>query len=243
MTSKLTQASADARQVEIFPVFPPRDDMQNFNYLYRPGYPSALHRRLGLDNSIVVLCEAPLRWTPGQRRGHRIPDLTVAFGADHELALYQQGYSIEDQGKPPDFVLEVASSSTGEVDYTDKRVDYANFGVTEYWRFDSSGGDYYDAPLAGDLLVDGQYQPIEIHRTDATHLWGHSDALNLTLCWEEGRLRLWDPVARRYLLTFDETDEERMAAEARANSAEARADSAEARVRELEAELEQRRQR
>lgn len=231
MTSKLFQQSAIARKVEIFPAFPPRDDMQNFNHLYRPAYPGALHRRLGLDNSVLVLCEAPLRWAPGQRRGHRIPDLTVAFGADHALALYQQGYSIQDQGKPPDFVLEIASPSTAENDYIDKRVDYANFGVTEYWRFDSSGGDNYDVPLAGDRLVDGQYQPMEIHRTDASHLWGHSDVLNLDLCWEEGQLRWWDPVARHYLLTFDETDDERIAAEERA-------DSAEARVRELEAELE-----
>ena len=86
----------------------------------------------------------------------------------------------------------------------------------------------YDVPLVGDRLVDGQYQPMEIHRTDASHLWGHSDVLNLALCWEEGRLRWWDPVARRYLLTFDETDDERIAAEAR--------------VRELEAELERRQQ-
>ena len=39
MTSKLFQQSATARKVEIFPAFPPRDDMQNFNHLYRPRLP------------------------------------------------------------------------------------------------------------------------------------------------------------------------------------------------------------
>ncbi len=242
MTSKLTRQRDADRAVEVFPDFPPRDDMENYIHMYRPGHPGALHRHLGMSNTIVVLGEAPLRWTPGQQQGHRIPDLTVSFNADMDLATRQKGYSIVDQGKPPDFVLEIASETTGRQDYTDKRVDYAAFGVAEYWRFDSSGGQYYDAPLAGDRLVEGAYQPIEINETESSRLWGHSDILNLDLCWEDGVLRWWDPVSRRYLLTYDETDDQRLAAEARAESAEARADSAEARVRELEAELERRRQ-
>ena len=72
------------------------------------------------------------------------------------------------------------------------------------------------------------------------HLHGHSHALGLDLCWEDGRLKWWDPAAESYLLTFDEERDVRIAeAEARA-AAEARADSAEARVRDLEAELERR---
>ena len=35
--------------------------------------------------------------------------------------------------------------------------DYGRFGVGEYWRFDPSGGEYHDAALAGDRLVDGRY--------------------------------------------------------------------------------------
>ena len=124
---------------EKFPAFPPRDDMQNFLYLNRPGYSAALDRHFGLSNSTVVLSEAPLRWTPHQRQGHRIPDLLIAFNADRATAVEQMGYSIREQGKPPDFVLEIASSTTGEVDYTDKRADYADFAIPEYWRFDSFG--------------------------------------------------------------------------------------------------------
>ena len=59
-------------------------------------------------------------------------------------------------------MLEVASENTGQDDYTEKRDAYAAFGVPEYWRFDPSGGEYHDSPLAGDKLVDGVYQPIEI---------------------------------------------------------------------------------
>ena len=52
--------------------------------------------------------------------------------------------------------------TTGRNDYTRKRDDYAAFGVPEYWRFDPSGGEYHDAPLVGDHLVDGVYHPIEV---------------------------------------------------------------------------------
>ena len=176
----------------------------------------------------------------GQRRGLRVPDLLVAFGVDRAGVIDRHGYSIEEQGKPPDFVLEVASLTTGQNDYTQKRDDYAAFGVPEYWRFDPSGGEYHDAPLAGDNLVDGVYQPVEVVQLGERSYRGRSDVLGLDLCWEDGRLRWWDPAAQSYLLTLDEERDVRIAeAEARA-AAEARADSAEARVRDLEAELERR---
>ena len=254
MTGKLIPKMKSDRtdsSKERFPDFPPRDDMQNFLHLYRTGDPGALERHFGISNSTVVLCEAPVRWTPSQRQGHRIPDLLVAFDANRAIAVDQMGYSITDQGKPPDFVLEIASPTTGEEDYTNKRADYANFGVPEYWRFDSSGGCHHDAPLAGDLLVDGSYRPIEIYQTDETHLWGHSNILNLDLCWENGQLRWWNPATRSYLETHDEEAEGRIAeregrfAEREGRiAAEARADNeresrlqAEARVQQLEEEL------
>ena len=135
-------------------------------------------------------------------------------------------------------MLEIASESTGQEDYTGKRDDYAAFGIPEYWRFDPSGGQYHGAPLAGDRLAEGTYQPIDIVEMGPDHLHGHSDVLGLDLCWENGKLRWWDPTTLGYLPTFDEESDARIAeAEARVD-AEARADSAEARVRELEAELE-----
>ena len=250
MTSKLRQQpDTTPRTLEKFPEFPPRDDMQNSIYLDRPSHQAALEEHLGNYDTTLVLSEIPVRWTPGQQRGHRIPDLLVAFGVDTAQAIQQMGYSIQDQGKPPDFVLEVASVRTAENDYTDKRVDYANFGIPEYWRFDPTKGQRYDAPLAGDRLVDSAYRPIEIFETSPNHLHGHSDILNLDLCWEFGQLRLYDPVAQRYLTTYAEERAARMEEreariaerEARA-AAETRADAAETRVQELEEELKKREQ-
>ena len=119
--------------------------------------------------------------------------MLVAFGVDHAGVIGQRGYSIEEQGKPPDFVLEVASVTTGQNDYTQKRDDYAAFGVPEYWRFDPSGGEYHDATLAGDHLVDGVYQPIEVVRFGETTYRGHSAVLGLDLCWEDGQLPFQPP--------------------------------------------------
>ena len=147
-----------------------------------------------------------------QRRGLRVPDLLVAFGVDHACIIYRHGYSIEEQSKPPDFVLDVASVTTGRNDYTRKRGDYAAFGVPEYWRFDPSGGEYHDAPLAGDHLVDGVYHPIEVVQFGETHYRGRSAELGLDLCWEDGQLRWYDPASGRYLLAYSEVASERDAA-------------------------------
>ena len=176
------------------------------------------------------------------RNDARIPDLLVVRDGDRALMEEQRGYAIDRQGKAPDFVLEVASRSTGRVDYTNKRLDYERFGILEYWRFGSSGGEYHDAALAGDLLVDGMYRPIEIETLQEGMLRGYSDALGLYVCWEDGRLRFFDPRTEGYLSTHDEAEaraeEERvsrMAAQARAGTAEARAGTAEARAEEEQA--------
>lgn len=77
--------------------------------------------------------------------------------ATGKLVAEQRGYAIDSQGKAPDLVLEVASPTTGRADYTDKWADYERFGIGEYRRFDLSDGEYHDAALAGNLLVDGVY--------------------------------------------------------------------------------------
>lgn len=261
MTSKLGQQTGirlgkDADALEKFPHFPPRDDMQNSLHLDRPAHQAALEAHFGNLETTIVLSEIPVRPTPGGYPGVRIPDLLIAFNVDFAQGVEQNGYSIRDQGKPPDFVLEVASVRTAENDYTNKRLDYAAFSIPEYWRFDPTGGQRYDAPLAGDSLSNGAYQPIEIVEIEPGQLRGHSEVLNLDLCWEHGQLRWYDPVTERYLMTYAEERAARMEEregriaerqariaerEARA-AAETRADAAEARVRELEEELKKREQ-
>ena len=87
-----------------------------------------------------MLGEVPIGRNLRQRQGLRVPDLLVAFGVDRAGIIARRGYSIEERGKPPDFVLEIACENTGQDDHTEKRDAYAAFGVPEYWRFDPSGG-------------------------------------------------------------------------------------------------------
>ena len=153
--------------------------MQNFIYLYAPSYATALSLHLGARATTAVMSEVPIGWTVSQRAGVLIPDLLVAFDIDPELIKAQNGYAIESHGKPPDFVLEVASRSTGREDDNRKREGYARYGVPEYWRFDPSGGRFHGARLAGDRLVDGEYRPIPVDDVDPDTCQGHSGVLGL----------------------------------------------------------------
>ena len=82
------------------------------------------------------------------------PDCMVAFGVEDPDDMEARNcYVIAEVGKPPDFVLEVGSRSTGRQDYTVKRDAYLGYGVPEYWRFDHTGGRYQVSALAGDVLV------------------------------------------------------------------------------------------
>ena len=90
----------------------------------------------------------------------RIPELMFVREGNRELIEEQRAYSIACQGKPPDFAFEVASPTTVRADYTDQRLGNERSGVGEYWRFCPSGGEHHDAALAGDQLVDGEYEPI-----------------------------------------------------------------------------------
>ena len=235
MTTKpVASPSSPATPGGQFPEFPPRDDMQNSLHLYDQGHQSALRRHLGNPDTTVVIGEVPIGWNIHTRREViRVPDLLIAFDVDRAWVVAEMGYSIDEHGKPPDFALELASPNTARNDERGKRIDYANFGVREYWRFDASGGQWYLQPLAGDVLVDGEYRPLEIHRVDSNRYWGHSAVLNLDVCWEHGEMRFYDPAAGRYLLTFDEADDGRLAAEERIRQAEERIQQLEAENRRL----------
>lgn len=181
-------------------------------------------------------------YVEGNPRRSVSPDCYVVFGlsdaAQESLSLEGNNtYLLWEVGKPPDFVLEIGSPSTGRVDTGSKRDLYAELGVPEYWRYDATGGDFYGEPLVGERLVNGEYERFSLRYEGDASVWSHSDALNLDLWWVDGELRFWDPASGVWLLSQEEERAGRLTAEARAVAAEARAESAEARAAELEAEL------
>ena len=110
---------------------------------------------------------------------------------------------VSEQGKPPDFILEVASESTGATDTGAKRQDYAALGISEYWRFDETG-QHHGVRLAGDQIVGDRYRPITIEQLPDGTLQGYSPALNLFLHWQDGQLLWIDPATQRPILTYED---------------------------------------
>lgn len=141
------------------------------------------------------------------------PDCYVAFNVDIDTIWPRNGYMVWSAGKPPDFALEIASKSTGRRDTVLKRRDYARIGIREYWRFDATGGDYHDASLGGDRLVNGEYQPLPTLAEPDGSIWGYSEVMDLWLVWDSGYLLFWDPSAREFLRNIDAADDDRQAAE------------------------------
>ena len=118
MTGKTTTATAilsrEAATPERFPDFPPRDDMQNWRYLYRPGILNSLSIHLAETlPDATVMCEVPVAPSLSARHRIRIPDLSVTLDGDSDLVDGQGGYAIDSQGKPLDFALEIASLASG----------------------------------------------------------------------------------------------------------------------------------
>ena len=224
-----------------FPDPPERepDDLTSFDHLSRTGNVRYLALHLGNPDTTLIAGEHYLaRMYTARLRGVRYPDLLVAFDVDPEAYRRSNAYVIAEQGKPPDFVLEIASRKTARVDRVDKRAEYAGLGIPEYWRFDETGR-FHGTRLAGDRLVRGrQYRAIPIEDLGGGVLQGYSRALHLYLRWEEGRLGWYDPETGRHIATFEDEREARLRAEAEVRlERQARLDEQEARRLEREARL------
>ena len=173
----------------------------------------------------------------GNPRRSVSPDCYVVFNISMDSIERYNTYRIWEMGKPPDFVMEIGSPSTSTTDLVDKRELYARLGIGEYWRFDSTGGDFYREPLVGERLVEGEYRRIGLEREADGMLRGHSPVLGLDLCWDNGRLRYYDPAADRWLLNQMEEQVARESAEARVNAERTARESAETQLAAMEAEL------
>ena len=172
-------------------------------------------------------------------RGHPVyprlaPDVLVSFGVPKRDRL---SYVVADEGKPPDFVLEVASRSTWRRDRREKRAIYQALGVREYFIYDARpeaterlfgfrlrGGAYEELPRSP-IRPGG---PLGV-RSEVLDLWAHVD--------EERGLRWYDPVAGEDLRTLTEA-ERRGDAEAQARQlAERERDEALRQMQAMAAEL------
>ena len=139
------------------------------------------------------------------------PDLMVAFDVG---AYDRRSYVTWKEGKPPDFVLEVASTSTWKRDRDEKPVTYASLGVKEYFLYDVMGG-LLEPRLQGHELYDGAYRRLPTERLANGESGVRSRVLGLCAYLRGPRreLRWQDPTTGRDLEDHDELHEARAAAE------------------------------
>ena len=175
------------------------------------------------------------------------PDVFVVFGVEDRV---RRRYLVWEEGKGPDFVLEVASKSTWREDLGPKRELYARLGVREYWQYDPTG-EYFRPVLQGLRLAGGGYvRQLAVASPDGA-LTLTSETLGLELRAQHGEVRFRDPATGQVLLSHSETEAARREEAAARRDAESRADAAavraereaaarrtaEARVAELESLL------
>ena len=137
------------------------------------------------------------------------PDVFVVFGVEKKK---RRSYRLWEEGKGPDFVLEIASQKTFRKDLGEKKDWYASvFGVKEYYLFDPDRR-YLPSPLMGYRLREGSYTPISPVEGRLP-----SEVLGLELALVGDELKLYDPQKKEWVLKPEEE------AEAKAQQAEAKA--------------------
>jgi len=218
---------------------------------------SALDRYFQHRDDVYVVGNLLLIYEEGNLQEHDFgksvsPDVMVVIGAPKHV---RSSYKLWEEPKAPDFVLEISSQSTYQVDSGTKRDKYAEIGIPEYWQVDPAG-EYLQPPLRGFRLVKGEYQPIiSRQRADGT-LMARSDVLGLELqlnpqAAPREAFRFYDPVRGEHLRSLREAEHEREEAEVRLGQtegllrqtqnhlqeSEAARNTLEARVRQLERRL------
>lgn len=151
-----------------------------------PGYHYPHHA------DILIGAEIPIYYgdrDPVTRRFSNIrPDILIALNVDAAAIRRRVGYDPIQNGKPPDAAVEIASPSTYRNDAGRKRDVYQMLGVSEYWRFDPTGGEMFGQAVIGEQLVGGRYQRLPLSRYGGIVVGSTSPLLNLTFRYQGNEL-------------------------------------------------------
>jgi Uma2 family endonuclease len=140
----------------------------------------------------------------------RGPDFFVVL--DTERKTRKSWVVWEEEGKYPNFILEILSESTANTDKELKKKLYQNtFRTPDYFWFDP-----YTLEFAGFHLVDGKYEPLEANHQG--HLW--SRQLDLYLGIHQGLLRFFTPSGQLVPTPEEEAESERQQKELAKQEAE-----------------------
>ncbi len=140
------------------------------------------------------------------------PDIFVVFGTSKEDRV---SYTVwEEDGKVPDFVLEITSKGTVTKDRKQNPLIYRDLGVKEYFQYDPTGISLKPDSLQGVHLVNGKYVPIPVSTLADGTLSLHSETLGLDLhLFLDKSFRFYDPISKQILRSHAEAEHARYQAE------------------------------
>jgi Uma2 family endonuclease len=171
----------------------------------------ALQAHYAHDPRVYVSGNLLVFYEQGNRRKHVSPDVFVVKDVPRHRRL---NYLIWEEGKAPDFVIELTSRTTKKEDIEKKYALYRDvLRVPEYILFDPLG-HYLKPPLQGYRLVGGRYELIPPVAGRIP-----SEVLGLHLERDGQELRLYDPATGRWLPTPQESIEQAEAARQQAEAA------------------------
>jgi Uma2 family endonuclease len=177
------------------------------------------------DPNVYVSGNLLVFYQRGNRRRHVSPDVFVVRGVSNHT---RDNYLIWEEGKGPEIVIELTSSSTRHADTNRKMALYQDvLKVKEYFLFDPYD-DYLVPRFQGYRLRAGRFQPIRLSLGRMS-----SQVLGLDLSPVLDELRLYDPATGKQLPTPLESFQSAEAARLRA---EAEVDRKQAALEIVEAE-------
>lgn len=231
----LLQELAPSQDLQEDVIFPPGDLFSD-----EPPVESDLHLRqiilliqclewLWQDrNDFYAAGNLTIYYSPRQRKSEffRGPDFFVVLGTERKP---RKSWVVwEEEGKYPNVIVEILSSTTAETDKGFKKQLYQNtFRTYDYFWFDP-----YTLEFVGFHLVDGEYQPLEPN--DRGLLW--SQQLQLYLGIDREKLCFFTPQGERVLTPEEVAQQQTQRAELEAQRAQREAQRAErlaAKLREL----------
>ncbi len=190
----------------------------------------ALQHHFDKVDNIVLEGDMFVYYEEGNPAASIAPDVYVVL--DHDLG--KRGvYKLWEEGKPPDFALEVISPSSKIRNAVQKRALYARLGIGEYFLFQPNPQER-GRRLVGYHLWGQSYEEIPAEPDGAVR----STMLGVSLRVEGENLRLRSLASGRAYAWIEENPGNLEAAEARVAAAEAKVEAAESRL-EAEAEAAQ----
>jgi Uma2 family endonuclease len=187
-SSQVIYPTRDGKPVGETPVH--RDILFELVYLLRRWFEA--------DPMAYVSGNMMMYYVEGDKRKHLSPDVFVTLGIPDD-GRRRDAYFVWEEGKGPDFVVELTSKSTRRKDQGSKLALYRDvLKVREYFLFDPYG-EYLNPPLQGFRLVEGEYEPID---PIEGRLPSEVAGLHLEPVIED--LRLYDPATGRHLTTSRE---------------------------------------